>query len=76
MRINYQFAMASGLCTLELDVMVRDQLFYVTPSGYESPKGTGEQLEAALLDFARNFKQAGVQDLVDGRFLRNLPISE
>ena len=56
--------------------MVRDQLFYVTPAGYESPKGTGEQLEAALLDFARNFKQAGVKDLVDGRIFRNLPVSE
>jgi len=76
MRINYQFEMASGLCTLELDVMVRDQLFYVSTGGYESPKGTGEQLEAALLDFSRNFKQAGVQDLVDGRIFRNLPVSE
>jgi hypothetical protein len=76
MRINYQFAMASGLCTLELDVMVRDQLFYVTPAGYESPRGTGEQLEAALLDFTGNFKQAGVKDLVDGRIFRNLPVSE
>lgn len=76
MRINYQFAMASGLCTLELDVMVRDQLFYVTPAGYESPGGTGEQLEVALLDFALNFKQAGVKDLVDGRIFRNLPVSE
>ncbi|MBU1437046.1 MAG: hypothetical protein KJ930_09990 [Gammaproteobacteria bacterium] len=75
MRINYQFEMASGLCSMELDVMVRDQLFYVTPGGYESPKGTGEQLEAALLDFARNFKQAGVKDLVDGRIRRNLPLS-
>jgi hypothetical protein len=76
MRINYQFEMASGLCTLELDVMVRDQLFYVTTGGYESPKGTGEQLEAALLDFARNFKLAGVNDLVDGRIFHNLPVSE
>ena len=76
MRINYQFAMASGLCTLELDVMVRDQLFYVTPAGYESPRGTGEQLETALLDFAGNFKQAGVKDLVDGRIFRNLPVSD
>lgn len=76
MRINYQFEMASGLCTLELDVVVRDQLFYVTPFGYESPKGTGEQLEAALLDFANNFRQAGINDLVDGRIFRNLPVSE
>jgi len=28
------------------------------------------------LDFARNFKQAGVKDLVDGRIFRNLPASE
>jgi predicted peroxiredoxin len=75
MRINYQFAMASGLCSMELDVMVRDQLFYVTTGGYESPKGSGEQLEAALLDFADNFKRAGVKDLVDGRIRRNLPRS-
>lgn len=76
MRINYQFEMASGLCTLELDVVVRDQQFCVTPAGYESPKGTGAQLEAALLDFANNFRQAGVNDLVDGRIFRNLPVSE
>lgn len=75
MRINYQFEMASGLCSLELDVMVRDQLFYVTAGGYESPSGTGEQMEAAILDFANNFKQAGVKDLVDGRIRRNLPRS-
>lgn len=71
MKINYQFEMAAGLCTLELDVMVRDQQFYVSPCGFESPKGTGVQLEAALLDFARHFKEAGVNDVVDGRIFRN-----
>ena len=75
MRIQYQFELASGLCALELDVVVRDNLFQVTAGGYTSPAGTGEQLEAAILDYIRRLKQARAQDVVDGRILRNLPLS-
>ena len=75
MRIQYQFELASGLCTLELDVMVCDNLFQVTTGGYTSPSGSGEHIEAAMLDFVRQLKLAGGQDLVDGRIFRNLPSS-
>ena len=74
MRIQYQFELASGLCLLELDVMVLNNLFQVTTGGYTSPAGTGEHIEAAILDFVRCFKQAKGQDLVNGRILRNLPL--
>lgn len=74
MRITYQFEMAAGLCTLELDIRVLDNLFCVQACGYESPKGTGAKLETALLDFADNFKQANAADFIDGRVFRNLPL--
>ena len=74
MRIQYQFELASGLCLLELDVMVLDNLFQVTTGGYSSPAGSGEHIEAAILDFIRQLKQAKGQDLVNGRILRNLPL--
>ena len=74
MRISYQFELAAGLCTLELDVRVLDNQFCVHVPGYESPKGTGTKIEEALLDFAYHFKQANAADLIDGRVFRNLPL--
>lgn len=32
-------------------------------------------MEAALMDFVGNFKQAGVKDIIDGRKFRNQPLS-
>jgi hypothetical protein len=75
MRITYQFEMAAGLCTLELDIRVHNNQFCVQACGYESPNGTGIRMEEALLDFANNFKKASAADLIDGKVFRNLPWS-
>lgn len=75
MRITYQFEMAAGLCTLELDIRVQNNQFGIEACGYEAPKGTGATIEAALLDFANNFKKAGAADFVDGKVFRNLPLA-
>jgi hypothetical protein len=75
MRITYQFEMAAGLCTLELDIRVLDNQFCVRACGYEAPKGTGATIEAALLDFVHNFKKAGAADFIDGKVFRNLPLA-
>jgi hypothetical protein len=75
MRMTYQFEMAAGLCTLELDIWVQNKQFCVQVCGYESPKGTGAKMEEALLDFANNFKKASVKDFVDGKVFQNLPLS-
>jgi len=73
-RIQYQFELASGLCSLELNVMVRDNLFQVTTGGYTSPAGTGEHIEVAVLDFLQKFKHSSGQDWVNGSVFQNLPL--
>jgi hypothetical protein len=75
MRITYQFEMAAGLCTLELDIWVQNNQFCIQACGYEAPKGTGAKMEEALLDFADNFKKASVTDFIDGKVFRNLPLA-
>ncbi len=74
MRIQYQFELATGLCTLELNVMVRDNQFHVTTGVYTSPVGVGEHIEAAVLDFLQKFKQSCGLDWVNGSVFQNLPL--
>ncbi len=75
MRITYQFEMAAGFCTIELDIRVHNNQLCVQACGYESPKGTGSRMEEALLDFANNFKNASATNFIDGKVFRNLPLS-